>query len=224
MVRPRGPRSRRSASSPTRRRSGRPVAPRRARSSPATLAIADRRARTPTETADEINDQIGSFLTPALLALAGRGGPGRRLHHLQHLLDHRRPAHARVRDAAGARRHPRPDPRASSAPRRSLIGLVASGLGIALGIGFAKLLNALFDAVGIRHPARRPGARPRGRSRSRSASGSASPWSRRWSRPCARRASRRSRRWPACRRAERAAPAASTAIAAACVLLIGGWA
>ena len=78
------------------------------------------------EAADEINDQIGSFLTPALLALAGRRGPRRRLHHLQHLLDHRRPADARVRDAARARRHPRADPRAVVAARRWLIGLVAS--------------------------------------------------------------------------------------------------
>ena len=84
---------------------------------PARRARSDGRARTRTRRQTEINDQIGSFLTPALLALAGAAVLVGGVHHLQHLLDHRRPADARVRDAAGARRHPRPDRRESSGSR-----------------------------------------------------------------------------------------------------------
>ena len=45
----------------------------------------------------------------------GAGAVRRRLHHLQHLLDHRRPAHPRVRDDPGARGDTRP----GDAQRRS---------------------------------------------------------------------------------------------------------
>ena len=44
-----------------------------------------------------------SFLRIALLVFAGRVAVRRRVPDLQHVLDHRRPAHARVRDAAHAR-------------------------------------------------------------------------------------------------------------------------
>ncbi len=43
-----------------------------------------------------------------LLGVRRSGGARRRVHHLQHLLDHGRPAHARVRDAAHHRRDPPP--------------------------------------------------------------------------------------------------------------------
>ena len=50
-----------------------------------------------------------SFLRTFLLVFAYVVAGRRRVHHLQHLLDHRRPAHARVRAAAHARRLARPD-------------------------------------------------------------------------------------------------------------------
>ena len=52
---------------------------------------------------------------PADLRLRRAGR--RRLHHLQHLLDHRRPAHARVRPAAHARRLAPADPAARSSTK-----------------------------------------------------------------------------------------------------------
>ena len=78
--------------------------------------LGERRARPPTE----INDEIGGFLTPALLAFAGRVAARGRVHHLQHVLDHGRRAHARVRAAAHARRHAAPDP-GSPWPAEALI-------------------------------------------------------------------------------------------------------
>ena len=107
------------------------------------------------ENAADINDQIGGFLTPALLALRRRRAARRRVHHLQHLHDHRRRAHPRVRDAADARRHAaadprrrgprgarasastasaaRPGPRARCSPRGSAQLFEAVGLGIPTG-------------------------------------------------------------------------------------------
>ena len=75
--------------------------------------------------------QIGGFLTRAA-RVRRRRAPRRRVHHLQHLLDHGRAAHAGVRDAALARSHPPPGPRrrrGRGAPGR-LAGL---GLGLAAG-------------------------------------------------------------------------------------------
>ena len=69
--------------------------------------------RTGAEQADHRHQQPGTqprrpAHVPADLRLRRAGR--RRLHHLQHLLDHRRPAHARVRAAAHARRLAPPDP------------------------------------------------------------------------------------------------------------------
>ena len=57
--------------------------------------------------------------TPALLAFGVDRGVRRRVHHLQHVLDHGRPAAARVRDAAHARREPPPGAARRDRPRRS---------------------------------------------------------------------------------------------------------
>ena len=66
----------------------------------------------------DIEDNL-SFLRIALLVFAGRVAVRRRLPDLQHVLDHRRPAHARVRDAADAGRVAAPDPRHGRRSRRS---------------------------------------------------------------------------------------------------------
>ena len=58
----------------------------------------------------QMSDAIGSFLKPALLVLRRHRRAGRRLHHLQRLLDDRRPAAPRVRHAARARRLAPPGP------------------------------------------------------------------------------------------------------------------
>ena len=76
----------------------------------------------------------------------------RRLPDLQHLLDHRRPAHARVRDAAHAWRQPAPDRHLGGRSRPSSIGLVASAIGVLAGIGFAPAISALFEALEIDLP------------------------------------------------------------------------
>ena len=104
------------------------------------------------ESADEINDQIGGFLTPAAAGVRGCGAARRRVHHLQHLLDHRRPAHARVRGAGLPWCHAPAGASGRRRSRRSLIGCLASGAGMAAGVAFASLLAGLFDALGFGIP------------------------------------------------------------------------
>ena len=93
-----------------------------------------------------------SFLQTFLLVVRGRRALRRRLRDRELALDHDRAAHARVRDAAHARRlakagaalgHPR-------GARRS--GVVASVVGLFLGLALAKGLFKLFDAVGFTLP------------------------------------------------------------------------
>ena len=57
----------------------------------------------------DIKDQL-ELLPRDPARVRRRGAAGRQLPDLQHLLDHGRPAHPRARDAADARRDPRPDP------------------------------------------------------------------------------------------------------------------
>ena len=140
---------------------------------------------------------------------AGRGRRGRheRVHHLppglparlrrdralrrqlrdrELALDHDRPAGARVRHGAHARRLAPAGARRRSSSRRSSSVRLASVVGLFLGLGLAKLLFWLFDAVGFtlpnsgllfetrtivvslprrdpRHAAREPAARPSAR-------------------------------------------------------------
>ena len=61
-------------------------------------------------------------------------GLRRRLPDLQHVLDHGRPAHARVRDAADARRLLAAGARERRRSRRSCSGILASIVGIVLGL------------------------------------------------------------------------------------------
>ena len=103
------------------------------------------------ETADEINDQIGSFLTPALLALAGASvlvGAFIIFNTFSITVAQRMREFAMLR-ALGATRAQILGVVGAEA---LALGLVASGLGIALGLGVAKGLNALFDAVGFGIP------------------------------------------------------------------------
>ena len=51
----------------------------------------------------QVSDAIGGFLKPVLLSVRRHRRARRRVHHLQRVLDDRRPAAARVRDAARAR-------------------------------------------------------------------------------------------------------------------------
>jgi putative ABC transport system permease protein len=104
-----------------------------------------------TETADEINDQIGAFLTPALLALAGASvlvGAFIIFNTFSITVAQRMREFAMLR-ALGATRA---QVLAIVAAEALAMGLVASVLGIAVGIGVAKGLNALFDAVGFGIP------------------------------------------------------------------------
>jgi putative ABC transport system permease protein len=103
------------------------------------------------ESADEINDQIGAFLTPALLALAGAAvlvGAFIIFNTFSITVAQRMREFAMLR-ALGATRA---QVLAVVTGEALLIGAVASGLGLAAGIGFSKLLNSLFDAVGFGIP------------------------------------------------------------------------
>ena len=152
-----------------------------------------------------INDALGSFLTPMLLALAGAALLVGALHHLQHLLDHRRPAR-RASSRCCAR---------IGATRRQIVAAV-TGEALVLGAAASvarhsspasasrRALGALFDAVGLRHPAQRP--RPRAPHRRRVAGGRRRRDPARRAGPRAARHARRARR-----RARRGAPPPSRA-------------
>ena len=100
-------------------------------------------------------DNLG-FLKTFLLIFAGVVAVRRRVPHLQHVLDHRRPAHARVRAAADARRLAPPGARARCVIEALLLGLVGSLLGLARRARARRPgIKALFDAVGVDLPAHR---------------------------------------------------------------------
>ena len=103
------------------------------------------------ETADEINDQIGSFLTPALLALAGAAvlvGAFIIFNTFSITVSQRMREFAMLRALGATRRQVL----AVVTGEALVIGVLASGLGLGAGVGFAKLLNALFDAIGFGIP------------------------------------------------------------------------
>ena len=108
-----------------------------------------------------------------------------------------------------------------------MIGILASVVGLFLGLALAKGLNALFKVVGFDLPTAAPCSR-RGRSSSASSSGRSSRSSRACGRRCARRACRRSRpsaRAPSCRpgasRAGRRSSPAATLLVGVLLLAYG---
>ncbi|MEO8091828.1 MAG: FtsX-like permease family protein [bacterium] len=103
------------------------------------------------ESADEINDQIGSFLTPALLALAGAAvlvGAFIIFNTFSITVTQRMREFAMLRALGATRRQVL----GVVTGEALLVGIIASAAGIGAGVGFAKLLNALFDAVGFGIP------------------------------------------------------------------------
>jgi putative ABC transport system permease protein len=116
---------------------------------------ADARAQTATEnaqeSADEINDQIGSFLTPALLAMAGAAvlvGAFIIFNTFSITVAQRMREFAMLRALGATRRQIL----LVVTGEALVIGILATALGIAGGIGIAKGLSALFDAVGFGIP------------------------------------------------------------------------
>ncbi len=103
------------------------------------------------ESADEINDQIGSFLTPALLALSGAAvlvGAFIIFNTFSITVAQRSREFAMLR-ALGVTRGQIVRVVLAEA---TVIGLVASALGVLTGIAFASGINALFDASGYGIP------------------------------------------------------------------------
>jgi len=126
--------------------------------SPETLAARIRNVTTPDlevttgaeraqQQADEINDSIGGFLTPMLLALAGAAllvGAFIIFNTFSITVAQRTREFALLRALGSTRRQIV----AAVAGEALGLGVVASGLGLLGGLGFARLLGALFDAAG----------------------------------------------------------------------------
>ena len=103
------------------------------------------------ETADEINSEVGGFLTPALLAFAGAAllvGAFIIFNTFSITVAERTREFALLR-MLGARRRQILQAVAAEA---LVIGVIASVLGLLLGVGFAQALNALLGAVGLDLP------------------------------------------------------------------------
>jgi putative ABC transport system permease protein len=103
------------------------------------------------ESADEINDQIGSFLTPALLALAGAAvlvGAFIIFNTFSITVAQRTKEFALLRALGTTRRQIL----AAVTGEALVIGVLASALGLGAGILISKLLNSLFDAAGFGIP------------------------------------------------------------------------
>jgi putative ABC transport system permease protein len=103
------------------------------------------------ETADEINDQIGSFLTPALLAMAGAAvlvGAFIIFNTFSITVAQRMREFAMLRALGATRRQVL----AVVAGEALLLAVIATAIGFAAGIGIAVGLGALFDAVGVGIP------------------------------------------------------------------------
>jgi putative ABC transport system permease protein len=108
-------------------------------------------AESASETSEEINDQIGSFLTPALLALAGAAvlvGAFIIFNTFSITVAQRVREFALLR-AVGSTRS---QIMRSVAGEAVVLGTVSSIVGLGAGVGFSKLMNALFDAVGFGIP------------------------------------------------------------------------
>jgi putative ABC transport system permease protein len=103
------------------------------------------------EASSEVNNQIGRFLTPALLALAGAAvmvGAFIIFNTFSITVAQRTREFAMLR-ALGATRG---QVLTTIGGEALLIGCLASALGLAAGVGFAALINSLFDAVGFGIP------------------------------------------------------------------------
>jgi putative ABC transport system permease protein len=103
------------------------------------------------ETAADINDQIGSFLTPALLAFAGAAllvGAFIIFNTFTITVAERTREIAMLRTLGATRRQIL----GAVAFEALLIGVIASVLGLLLGLAFAKGLAGLFEAVGLGIP------------------------------------------------------------------------
>ena len=104
-----------------------------------------------TRNAAEINDALGSFLTPALLALAGAAvlvGAFIIFNTFSITVAQRTREFALLRSLGATRRQLM----AAVAGEAALIGASASALGLLAGLGFSRALGALFDAVGFGIP------------------------------------------------------------------------
>ena len=154
----------------------------------------DRRRRRRPTTPKQINDQHRRLPHAGAARLRGRRAARRRVHHLQHVLDHRRAARARVRAAALAGRHARA--RSLGGGRRGGAGARRRRLG-RWAARRARVRRGARRAVrrrGDGHPARRHGARAAHDRRRAGRRHRRDRWRPRCSRPCARRACRRSPR------------------------------
>ena len=94
---------------------------------------------------------------PSCTIFGGRRPAGRRLRDLQHLLDPRRPAHARAGPPPGRRRPPRADP-GSVLVEAVMVGLIGALLGLGFGILLASGVTSAFASAGTELPDQR--ARP----------------------------------------------------------------
>jgi putative ABC transport system permease protein len=117
---------------------------------PETLKVqtAERSAQ---ERSDEINGSIGSFLTPTLLALAGAAllvGAFIIFNTFSITVGQRTREFAVLRSLGATRRQVM----GAMLIESLTLGAIASAIGIAAGVGFAKLLSVLFDAMGFGIP------------------------------------------------------------------------
>ena len=160
--------------------------------------------------AGRINDSLGAFLTPLLLALAGAAvlvGAFIIFNTFSITVAERVREFALLRSLGATAGQLV----AAVSAEALLIGAVASALGIAVGLGFAAAIGALFDAAGFGIPRSAPvlaiadDRRRAGGRRRRDARGRADPRAARHARAARRRAGRK--------RATVAAPAAMGAVA-----------
>jgi putative ABC transport system permease protein len=103
------------------------------------------------ETSDEINDSIGGFLTPVLLAFAGAAllvGAFIIFNTFSITVAQRTREFAVLRSLGATRRQVL----GAMLIEALTLGAIASVAGIAAGVGFAKLLSGLFDALGFGIP------------------------------------------------------------------------
>ena len=103
------------------------------------------------QSADDINDSIGGFLTPMLLALAGAAllvGAFIIFNTFSITVAQRTREFALLRALGSTRLQIV----AAVGGEALVLGVVASALGLLAGLGFAKLLGALFDAAGFGIP------------------------------------------------------------------------
>ena len=104
-----------------------------------------------TDQANEINDAIGGFLTPALLAFSGAAllvGAFIIFNTFSITVAQRSREFALLRSLGATRRQVL----AAVAAEALLLGAAASVAGLAVGLGFARTLGAMFDAAGMGIP------------------------------------------------------------------------